>query len=205
MNRHKIIVMTRLALYDKHGGDADRVTCGFFRHDFIYRRNMATRLAVGVCGVLLALMYWLRAFFEDGLEDFFSATLQQDIIDTALFVVALMAAYTLIGTITGTREYYLAQERLRHYNSLTRQLAKLEEKTDKLPAQPKPEERTARVPRVPREPREELRDPNALDEMPRAEAATRTLPKTADAEALVYKAERKAITPLPKPNGPKGT
>jgi hypothetical protein len=128
--RQKIITMTKLSLYDKHEGPADRAANEYFRHDYIYKKNLGTRLAVGIAGVLILLIYWLRLILLDGI-DILQIDLRQYLTDSVLFLVALLAVYSLIGTIQGTREYYLIQKRLERYNALVRRLESAESRPKK--------------------------------------------------------------------------
>lgn len=144
VNQLKIITMTRLALYDKHEGAADRITNEYFRHDYVYRNNLGTRLAVGLGSILILVIYWLRAFIVHEM-DLFQLNFQQYGIDSLMFIVAVLAAYSLIGTIQGTRQYYLVQKRLSQYQALVRQLERLEERTQRAyedePAEASPRKR----------------------------------------------------------------
>jgi len=128
-NEQKIITMTKLALYDKHEGHSDRAASEYFRHDYIYKKNLGTRIAVGIAGILLLTIYWLRVILLDGVD-----VLQMDVVrhltDSVLFLVAILAVYSLIGTIHGTREYYLIQKRLDRYDSLIKQLERYESRAD---------------------------------------------------------------------------
>jgi len=130
INEKKIVTMTKLALYDKHEGFVDRAASEYFRHDYIYKKNLGTRLSVGFAGILILLIYWLRTIFIDGID-----ILEMDIIsyltNSILFLAALLALYSLFGTIQGTRQYYVMQKRLDRYSSLIKQLEKLEEKADR--------------------------------------------------------------------------
>ena len=128
VNQLKIITMTRLALYDKHEGPADRAANDYFRHDYIYRNNLGTRLAVGFGGIIILGIYWIRTFFLNQM-DIFELDFQQIITDSLLFILAILAVYSLIGTIQGTRQYYLVQKRLAQYQALVRQLERLDERT----------------------------------------------------------------------------
>ena len=119
VNPQKIITMTKLALYDKHEGANDRDANDYFRHDYIYRKNLGTRIAVGVGGLLLLAINWLRVIFVDGV-DVFELEIQTHVTEAILFIIALVAVYSLIGTIQGTREYYLVQKRLNRYLGLLR-------------------------------------------------------------------------------------
>jgi len=127
INQQKIIVMTKLALYDKHEGTADRTASEYFRHDYIYKKNLGTRLAVGLAGFIILGLYWGREILLEG-ADILQMDIRQYLTDSVLFLVALLALYSLFGTIKGTREYYLIQKRLDNYNGLIRQLEKLEKR-----------------------------------------------------------------------------
>ena len=124
-NKNKIILMTKLALYDKHTGQADRAGSEYFRHDYIYKKNLGTRIAVGIGGILLLVIYWLRVILLDGV-DILQLDVRHHIIQSVLFLVVLLVAYSVIGTIKGTRDYYLMQKRLNRYGQLIKQLERIE-------------------------------------------------------------------------------
>ena len=123
----KIIVMTQLALYDKHHGKADRLVNEYFRHDYIYRKNLGNRRAVGSGAVVIMAIYWVRNIFIEGV-DVFELYIRQHIIDAILFVLAVMAFYTVIGIIQGTREYFLVEQRLKYYEDLVAYLDRVDER-----------------------------------------------------------------------------
>ena len=123
----KIITMTKLALYDKHEGTQDRAGSEYFRHDYIYKKNLGTRIAVGIAGVLLLALYWGRVILIDW-ADILQIDIRQYLTDSVLFLVALLVLYSLFGTVQGTREYYLMQKRLDQYNGLMKRLERLEQK-----------------------------------------------------------------------------
>jgi hypothetical protein len=125
MNKQKIILMTKLALYDKNEGETDKKTNDFYRHDYLYRMNMGIRLSVGLGGLLLVALYWLYLLFIDGM-DILTADLRLIAYESGMFLVALIAVYSLIGTIQGTRQYYLVQKRINNYLSMLRQLERIE-------------------------------------------------------------------------------
>jgi len=127
VNELKIITMTRLALYDKHEGPADRVANDYFRHDYIYRNNLGTRLAVGIGGLIVLAVYWLQALLVNEV-DIFEFNIQEHVTDSVFFLLAILAVYSLIGSIQGTRQYYLVQKRLAQYQAMVRQLERLEER-----------------------------------------------------------------------------
>ena len=125
VNKQKLILMTKLALYDKHEGAADRAASEYFRHDYIYKKNLGTRLAVGFAGIIILILYWGRVILLDGV-DILQMDIQQHIIASVRFLVALLAVYSLIGAIKGTREYYLIQKRLDNYKKNIAHIEKIE-------------------------------------------------------------------------------
>jgi hypothetical protein len=141
VNKNKITLMTRLALYDKHHGKADRAVFAYYRRDFIYRKNMWTRFCVGIGGVILLAVYWLHRIFIAGedinviavqdmvtvsIRDYITVDIQRGLLDSFLFVVALLAVYTVIGTVQGTAQYYGVQKRLTRYNNMLKHLERMD-------------------------------------------------------------------------------
>jgi len=129
--QQKIITMTQLALYDKHEGAHDLKVNDYFRHDYIYKKNLGTRLAVGFGGFIMLVLYWTRTILMDEYFDLFNLDFQTYLYDSLLFILAILALYSLIGTIQGTREYYLVQKRLTRYHALMRQLEKINDRAQK--------------------------------------------------------------------------
>ena len=148
VNQQKIIAMTKLALYDKHEGAADRAANDYFRHDYIYKKNFSTRISVGIGGFVILALYWLQVFFIEGV-DIFDLNVQKHVTDAALFIVAIMAVYSLIGTIQGTREYFLVQKRLEKYNSILRFLENADERIKRAAEQAAAEKAAAELEDLP--------------------------------------------------------
>jgi len=130
VNEQKIVTMTQLALYDKHEGPQDRAANDYFRHDYIYRNNLGTRLAVGIGGIIILAVYWLQALIVNDI-DIFAMDIQAYVTDSVMFLLAILAVYSLIGSIQGTRQYYLVQKRLSQYQALVRQLERMEERSQR--------------------------------------------------------------------------
>jgi len=141
-NPQKIITMTKLALYDKHDGASDRAANDYFRHDFIYRKNLGTRLAVGLGCILILIIYWSMRFFVEGM-DVFELNLEF-FRESILFALAALVLYSLIGTIQGTREYYLVQKRLEDYQAHLRHLERVAERSRRSSEDEQLERRTRR-------------------------------------------------------------
>ncbi len=72
--------------------------------------------------------------------DVIMLNLTQSITDSILFVLAVLAVYTVIGTIQGTRQYYVAQKRLQKYNGMLRLLDRIDERAHRSQTQDESEE-----------------------------------------------------------------
>ena len=114
LNESRIITMAKMASYDKRYGKADRAAFSFYRRDYIYRKNMWTRLSVGIGALFLLVIYWLHEIFIYG-TDIHEIDIYQSVTNSILFLIAVMAFYTMIGTIQGTIEYYKIQRRVEDY------------------------------------------------------------------------------------------
>jgi len=137
--KQRILLMTKLALYDKNEGKADRAANEFFRHDYIYKKNMATRFFTGTGATILAGLYWIRMIFIDG-ADIFVMDVEGSIRVSVLFVAAVISVYSVIGVIQGTRQYFLVQKRLRNYAATVYQLERVNERARRRAEQKKAEQ-----------------------------------------------------------------
>jgi hypothetical protein len=116
--------MSKMAVYDKRHGVADRAAFSYFRRDYIYRKNMWTRLCVSLGAVFLLGIYWLHQIFIYGV-DIHAIDIQQAVTDSVLFLLAVMALYTMIGTIQGTHQYHGVQKRMERYMNIMQKLERI--------------------------------------------------------------------------------
>jgi hypothetical protein len=117
LDKDKIIIMSKMAVYDKRHGNADRAVFSYFRRDYIYRKNMWTRFSVALGALFLLGVYWLHQIFIYAV-DIQELDITQSVTDSVLFLLAVMAVYTMIGTIQGTIQYYKVQRRVEDYISM---------------------------------------------------------------------------------------
>jgi hypothetical protein len=205
--QQKIITMTQLALYDKHEGVADQKANDYFRHDYIYRKNLGTRLAVGFGGFLMLGLYWARDILIGG-ADLFEIDFTTYMNDSIFFILAILAVYSLIGTIQGTREYYLVQKRITRYHALVRQLERINERAKKTAEEKEAEaaeaEFAATKPARPTVPRRITVDEAERNPTRRFEPLDETKPVTRlmvtpDTAPLVYRNPFPPVKPQPQP------
>jgi hypothetical protein len=119
--------MAKLAMYDKHDGVGDRHTNEYFRHDFISKNNLATRLCVGMGAMVWVGLDVLKTILVDE-TDFFELDFRLMITNAILFTVTIMMVYSVVGTVQGVRRYLAAQQRLRKYSLFTYQLERINER-----------------------------------------------------------------------------
>jgi len=126
VDQQKITAMAKLAVYDKTAGVKDRRINEYFRHDYIYKKNVRTRICAVLGAVIILAFYWADRILGGG-----SVVLPIDFAQTGrdmlLAVVAAAALYTLIGTIISAREYAKVQRRLHEYVYMNRRLERIRE------------------------------------------------------------------------------
>jgi len=106
--------MTKLAAYDRQYGARDKKSNEYYRHDYIYRKNMWTRLCAALGAVIILLVYWIYQLFVLNIN-FLEIDYQQAGVQAGLFILAVMGLYTLIGTVRETAVYAKSQRRLKNY------------------------------------------------------------------------------------------
>ncbi|MCL2673901.1 MAG: hypothetical protein FWE92_01055 [Defluviitaleaceae bacterium] len=121
MNEERIIIMSKLAVYDKNFGEKDRLANRFFRTDYVYRKNMWTRFYVFIGCLFLVCVYALRVFIVDG-QDIFAFDYRGELIRIGIYVLAVLVVYTLISTKIYISEFNRAQRRFGNYIKLIKLL-----------------------------------------------------------------------------------
>ena len=120
-NPEKIIIMAKLALYDKNAGKDDWKDNVYFRQDYIYSNNMKTRLFAFLGCLIIAAFYFLHmAAFQD--VDIFSIDYQAEAITLIILFAVVLVFYTVIGTILYTARYVQLQRRIDKYFKLLDEL-----------------------------------------------------------------------------------
>lgn len=126
IDQKKIRMMTSLAIYDKHYGEKDRKIEGYYRTDYVYKKNCWTRICIGMGLFVLFLFYGFYIMFVKEV-DFASINYKVTAEKWIIFVIAVLVFYTIVGTITAVREYEKADKRLKNYNKLLERLNILNE------------------------------------------------------------------------------
>jgi len=120
-DKDKILLMAKLAVYDKHNGKSDHRDDEFFRQDYIYANNMKTRLYAFFGCIIVTIFYILHiASYHE--TDIFSINYFTEALRIGSFFVIVLVGYTVIGTVLYTARYVQLQKRLEEYYSLLKQL-----------------------------------------------------------------------------------
>ncbi len=117
----KIVIMTKLAIYDKYYGSKDRKFDDYFRHDYAYRKNMWTRFFILISSAAVLLLYLVNKIMVDE-ADIFSIDYKALIGSSASYVFLILIAYTVITSFKAVYDYNSAQKRLDKYYELINML-----------------------------------------------------------------------------------
>jgi len=111
----KIILMTKLATYDKYHARSDGRKSEFFRHDYVYRRNLAARFFTLLGSLVVVGFYFLHRMVIDHVDFADMPTVVRDLIVSGIFIVLVQLLYSLLGFVLHSREYNAATERIAEY------------------------------------------------------------------------------------------
>jgi len=123
VDKERIIIMTKLASYDKNKSEEDSQVLGYFRHDYVYRKNVVDRFFVLLGGIILLAVDYLRRIFMEYL-DVFSLDFGRELRGILVFLGILLVVYTIIGSVKHNYEYTKCQLRMKKYRVYTKRLYK---------------------------------------------------------------------------------
>lgn len=113
-DKKKIALMTKLAVYDKNFAEEDLRNDQYFRHDYIYKRNMRNRIFVFLgCIIVILLSVLHKMVYED--FDIYAINYTVELTKIVIFFAVMLIAYTVVGTIIYTAEFHKSQKRLDRY------------------------------------------------------------------------------------------
>lgn len=116
-DKKKIIIMTKLAVYDKNFSEEDMRNDRYFRHDYIYKKNMRNRIFVFIGCIIVILLNMLHRIIYGSL-DIYALNYTVELTKIVLFFAVMLIAYTVIGTIIFTADFHKSQKRLEKYFKL---------------------------------------------------------------------------------------
>ena len=139
MDREKIVLLTRLAVYDKHLSESDRKINNYFLHDYIYSKNIRTRF-FAFTGAFILFAYYAMYRILVLNADVFTLDYKKEITEAAVFFAAIIALYTIIGSIRAAVEYRICQKRIKAYMEVLKKTGEMgvkPKKADIFRAEPK--------------------------------------------------------------------
>ncbi len=126
-DKRSIALMTKLAIYDKHKGNSDRKITGFYRHDYVYRKNIISRLGAFFGGLFVLGLYLLNLIFTTE-QNIFEFDLERIAVNIAIYFGVIFVISTIISSVVATAEYNRAQNRQRKYFEMLKRLEILRER-----------------------------------------------------------------------------
>lgn len=114
INKEKIILMSKLAMYEKNIGKEDFKINSYFRHDYIYKKNFGIRLSALIGGVVIIFLAVVHKIAIGG-EDILMLNFVQEGMKIALFLVFIAVMYSILGVLINTLKYESAVTRLEKY------------------------------------------------------------------------------------------
>ncbi len=123
IDQDKIILMTKLALYEKRYISEDRRRNSYYLEDYIYIKNFKTRISVTVVVMMFAMLDILRRInhnliFPTSVMQFIKVYITPYLMPLMIILIG----YTMISTAIYGKRFALSQKRLKGYNKLLKQL-----------------------------------------------------------------------------------
>lgn len=129
IDKRKIIIMTKLAKYDKNFKNKDKNIYEYFRHDYVFKKNMKTRMLALLGGLIIVFAdFCNKIFLKD--VDIFTINYREQISIYIVFLFFLLFFYTSISSLIANFEYTMCQNRLKNYMALFKQLESFDIKQD---------------------------------------------------------------------------
>ena len=114
-DKDKIILMARIAVYEKNEGPGDAKKMTYFINDFAYRRNAGLRAGVLVGCLILILLYALHKIVVENADFITGINYPAEISKICVFTVCVMIAYSVLGTVVHMLEYRKSSKRIQEY------------------------------------------------------------------------------------------
>lgn len=127
LNNEKIILMTKLALYEQ-GDGKDKIPVGkYFKSDYIGMRLLSSFLYINIA-FIICVMLWFMAEGEDILRKFVNGNIISSIILFGLIYAVVVILYMLISYVYYTYKFKSIRRSLKEYNAQLKELRKIQEK-----------------------------------------------------------------------------
>lgn len=115
MDSKKVIMMTKLATYDKKYAKKDKRINSYFQHDYVYVQNAWTRFFVLIGCVIVMGIWFLSKIVSNQIGE---VLLNYKYYGTrwSAFVLGIIVVYTAVSYVLAYRRYEKSRKRLEAYN-----------------------------------------------------------------------------------------
>lgn len=122
VDQEEIILMTKLALYEKKYGKQDKNRNAYFKWDYIYINNWYTRFAVGVATLMIISWMVLTDIYLKEIMPILDITLSHYLKKYAISFGLVILVYTGVSTLIYNKRYEDTQKRLEKYERIIQEL-----------------------------------------------------------------------------------
>ena len=128
IDQGKIILMTKMAIYEKRYIKEDRRRSGYYPEDYVYLKNFRTRFSVTLAVLIFVALHMTKMINQNlviptSVEVFINYYLKPYLVPWMM----LMVGYTILSTAVYQSRYALSQTRLKGYNKLLKALDNYEQ------------------------------------------------------------------------------
>lgn len=121
INEEKVMLMTKMAAFEKHEGKKNMNIINYYRSDYIGFQVVKAIIAATLSFVLLGIVYLLYNF-EDLMADIYKMDLMSLGKQLIILYLCVVGVYALIIYIVYTYRYSKAKRKLKNYYMDLRQL-----------------------------------------------------------------------------------
>lgn len=122
VNQEEIILMTKLALYEKKYGKQDKSRNAYFKWDYIYINNWYTRFAAGVAAFMIISWMVLTDIYLKEIMPVLDITLSHYLKKYTVLFGLIILVYTGVSTLIHNKWYEDTQKRLEKYECIIQEL-----------------------------------------------------------------------------------
>lgn len=127
LNNEKIILMTKLALYEQ-GEGKDKIPVGrYFKSDYIGMRLLSSFVYINIAYIICVVL-WFMAKGESVIKKVTNANIISTIIIFAIIYVVVVFVYMILSYVYYTYKFKSIRRSLKEYNAQLKQLHKIQEK-----------------------------------------------------------------------------
>lgn len=123
--KEKIILMTKIAVYEKEEGRLDSKKMTYFINDFSYRRNAGLRAGAMAGCLILILLYALHKIVIEKVDMITGVDYGVELRNICIFVLIVLVAYSVAGTIVHMMEYRRSSKRIKKFQNNLEKLENL--------------------------------------------------------------------------------